>query len=78
MKCSLAFIFSFAAVCLAGPVEDAVAKPQPTQPLDSPYDHPEINPDEMTPGQVLQLWSGANITCKAVFVKMGKEGLALR
>lgn len=31
MKYSLALISSLAAVCLAGPVENAVAKPQPTQ-----------------------------------------------
>lgn len=31
MKYSLALISSFAAVCLTGPVENAVAKPQPTQ-----------------------------------------------
>ena len=47
MKYSLALIFSFAAVCLAGPVENAVATPQPTQQPESLHDEPEIDTDEM-------------------------------
>ncbi|KJK89172.1 hypothetical protein H633G_06980 [Metarhizium anisopliae BRIP 53284] len=66
MKYSLALISSFAAVCLTGPVENAVAKPQPTQQPMSEDELLELKIAARTYEQVAEIWSGGNITCKAV------------